>query len=132
MFSKEPTRPSHWYEHITSVTNSARELLKHRFIRSAGQTEGLQELIERRSEWEARRGDRLSKPEMYPNETVMSMANSEDEDPWIFATVRPSSSNGASTAVPEPAKEMGTVKRIASPPSVSFRGDFANLGTSPY
>jgi serine/threonine-protein kinase 24/25/MST4 len=96
----------------------ARELLKHRFIRSAGQTDGLQELIERRAEWEARRGDRLSKTELYNNETVMSMANSEDDDdPWIFATVRPSSS-GAATAVPEPTKDVGTVKRIPSPPSV--------------
>src|SRR5271169_3508416 len=70
----------------------ARELLKHRFIRSAGQTEGLQELIERREDWEARRGDRLSKPEMYQT-VVGTMMNGEDDDPWIFATVRPGSSS---------------------------------------
>jgi serine/threonine-protein kinase 24/25/MST4 len=89
--------------------------LKHRFIRSAGQTEGLQELIERREEWEARRGDRLMKPEMYDNSTVRSTLNGEDDDPWIFATVRPSSAN--STHISEP-MEIGTVKRLASPPSV--------------
>lgn len=99
----------------TFVAYIARELLKHRFIRSAGQTEGLKILIDRREEWEARRGDRLSKPEMYPNETIMSMVNGEDDDPWIFATVRPGSSG---TAAPEPAKDIGTVKRISSPPSV--------------
>jgi serine/threonine-protein kinase 24/25/MST4 len=93
--------------------------LKHRFIRSAGQTEGLQELIERREEWEARRGDRLMKPEMYDNSTVRSTLNGEDDDPWIFATVRPSSAN--STHLSEP-MEIGTVKRLASPPSVlTFR-----------
>lgn len=31
---------------------SARELLRHRFIRSAGRTEALQELIERRRSWD--------------------------------------------------------------------------------
>jgi len=92
----------------------ARELLKHRFIRSAGQTDGLRELIERREEWESRRGDRLTKPEMYNNETVHSAG--DDDDPWIFATVRPSSASSASTVSTAPI--VGTVKRIPSPPSV--------------
>ena len=100
---------------LTTLLIVARELLKHRFIRSAGQTEGLQELIERREEWEARRGDRLSKPEMY--ETVGPMANSDDDDPWIFATVRPSSASSASS-MSDGVTEIGTVKRIPSPPSV--------------
>jgi serine/threonine-protein kinase 24/25/MST4 len=94
----------------------ARELLKHRFIRAAGQTEGLQELIERREEWEARRGDRLSKPEMY--ETVGTIASGDEDDPWIFATIRPSSASSASS-VSDSAMEIGTVKRIPSPPSVA-------------
>jgi len=95
----------------------ARELLKHRFIRSAGQTEALQELIERREEWEARRGDRFAKPEMYNNETIRTMVNDDDDDdPWIFATVRPSS---RASSMSESVMEIGTVKRIASPPSVS-------------
>lgn len=94
----------------------ARELLKHRFIRSAGQTEALQELIERREEWEARRGDRFAKPEMYNNETIRTMVNGDDDDPWIFATVRPGSS---ASSMSESVTEIGTVKRIASPPSVS-------------
>ena len=105
----------------------ARELLKHRFIRSAGQTEGLQELIERREEWEARRGDRLSKPEMYQTMGTMMMNNgAEDDDPWIFATVRPgSSSSTASTSTSTTVstdpqhQQVGTVKRIASPPTVT-------------
>src|SRR5271168_3909073 len=94
----------------------ARELLKHRFIRSAGQTEALQELIERREEWEARRGDRLSKPEMYQT-MVGTMMNGEDDDPWIFATVRPGSSSSAASSASTP--QVGTVKRLTSPPTVS-------------
>jgi serine/threonine-protein kinase 24/25/MST4 len=93
----------------------ARELLKHRFIRSAGHTDGLQELIERREDWEARRGDRLTKTEMYKDETVRTIINGDDDDPWIFATVRPSSAN---SALSEGGKHISTVKRIASPPSV--------------
>jgi hypothetical protein len=95
----------------------ARELLKHRFIRSAGQKEALQELIERREDWEARRGDRFAKPEMYNNETIRTIVDGDDDDPWIFATVRPSSSSASS--ISESVTEIGTVKRIASPPSVS-------------
>lgn len=55
------------------------------------------------------------KPEMYDNSTVRSTLNGEDDDPWIFATVRPSSAN--STHLSE-RMEIGTVKRLASPPSV--------------
>jgi serine/threonine-protein kinase 24/25/MST4 len=35
---------------------SARELLRHKFIKSAGKTEALQELVQRRQEWDASRG----------------------------------------------------------------------------
>jgi serine/threonine-protein kinase 24/25/MST4 len=35
---------------------TAKELLKHKFIRSAGKTEALQELIQRKQEWDASRG----------------------------------------------------------------------------
>jgi serine/threonine-protein kinase 24/25/MST4 len=100
------------------LTNTAQQLLKHRFIRGAGQTEGLQELIERREEWEARRGDRLMKPEMYDNNTVRSTMTGEDDDPWIFATVRPSSAN--SSMHMSDTDQIGTVKRLPSPPSVHY------------
>jgi hypothetical protein len=93
--------------------------LKHRFIRNAGPTEGLQELIERREEWEARRGDRLSKTEMY--ETIRTVVGNEDDDPWIFATIRPGSASSATTVSDgerAPEKAPATVKRIPSPLSV--------------
>lgn len=35
---------------------TAKELLRHKFIRNAGKTEALQELIQRRQEWDGRQG----------------------------------------------------------------------------
>lgn len=43
---------------------SAKELLKHRFIKSAGKVEALQELIERRQEWDGGRV-RPTHPKLY-------------------------------------------------------------------
>lgn len=43
---------------------SAKELLKHRFIRSAGKVEALQELIERKQEWDSGKA-RLAHPRFY-------------------------------------------------------------------
>lgn len=43
---------------------SAKELLKHKFIRSAGKVEALQELIERKQEWDGGRS-RPSHPRLY-------------------------------------------------------------------
>lgn len=36
---------------------TAKELLKHKFIRSAGKTEALQELIQRKQDWDAGKGN---------------------------------------------------------------------------
>lgn len=44
---------------------SAKDLLRHRFIRNAGRVEALQELIERRREWDSGRGDRPAHPKYY-------------------------------------------------------------------
>ena len=47
---------------------SARELLRHKFIRNAGRTEALQELIQRRQEWDASHG--VSRDVKYYAETL--------------------------------------------------------------
>jgi serine/threonine-protein kinase 24/25/MST4 len=65
---------------------SARDLLKHRFIRSAGKVEALQELVERKQEWDGGRS-RPSHPRFY-EETLTSMAPKEDPDEWVFDTVK--------------------------------------------
>jgi serine/threonine-protein kinase 24/25/MST4 len=83
---------------------SAKDLLKHKFIRNAGRVEALQELIERKQEWEAGRGDRSDRRKLY-EETMcaasipllegMIMAKSlrktlsyEPEETWDFDTIK--------------------------------------------
>ncbi|KIW29245.1 uncharacterized protein PV07_05070 [Cladophialophora immunda] len=65
---------------------SARELLSHRFIRSAGKIEGLQELIVRKQDWEASKGgDRNLK---YYAETLKNLSQGRNDDDWVFETVK--------------------------------------------
>ena len=65
---------------------SAKELLSHRFIRSAGKVEGLQELILRKQDWEASKGaDRNLK---YYAETLRNLSQSKNEDDWVFETIK--------------------------------------------
>lgn len=67
---------------------SAKESLRHKFIRGAGRTEALQELILRRQEWEAglEKKDTLK----YYAETLRSIKVpvEEDDDDWVFDTVK--------------------------------------------
>ncbi|CAK7565583.1 MAG: hypothetical protein SEPTF4163_003502 [Sporothrix epigloea] len=65
---------------------SAKELLKHRFIRSAGKVESLQELVERRRMFDADQ-QRIAHP-VYYQETLRSLAPKDDLDDWVFDTVR--------------------------------------------
>lgn len=67
---------------------SAKELLKHKFIRNAGKTEALQELIQRKQEWDGGRG--LTKDLKYYAETLTTMTKppADDEDDWVFDTVK--------------------------------------------
>ncbi|EDN02486.1 serine/threonine-protein kinase [Histoplasma capsulatum] len=66
---------------------TAKELLRHKFIRNAGKTEALQELIQRRQEWEASRG--LSDNIKYYEESMATIDHKEDEDGWVFDTLKP-------------------------------------------
>lgn len=70
---------------------SAKELLKHRFIRSAGKVEALQELIQRRQMWDAKQ-ERKSHPVFY-QETLQTITPKDEADEWVFDTVK--------SAVPE-------------------------------
>lgn len=69
---------------------TAKELLQHRFVRSAGSVEGLQELIQRRQMWDGSKG-RPSHPKYY-EETMGTITVVEDDpqDGWIFDTVKAS------------------------------------------
>ncbi|RDL36459.1 Protein kinase-like (PK-like) [Venustampulla echinocandica] len=65
---------------------SAKDLLRHKFIRSAGKVEALQELIERKQEWDGGR-TRPSHPRLY-EETLNTMTPKVEPDEWVFDTVK--------------------------------------------
>ncbi|KAL7625051.1 hypothetical protein AAE478_004265 [Parahypoxylon ruwenzoriense] len=65
---------------------SARELLKHRFIRSSGKVEALQELIERRRNHDATKSKKKSRP--FYQETLQDLSPMDEQEEWIFGTVR--------------------------------------------
>ncbi|KHO01534.1 Serine/threonine-protein kinase domain protein [Metarhizium album ARSEF 1941] len=65
---------------------SARDLLKHRFIRCAGKVEALQELIARRQMWEANQ-NRQRHP-IYYQETLQTISPKDEDQEWVFDTVK--------------------------------------------
>lgn len=93
--------------------SSAKDLLEHRFIRSAGKVEGLQELIVRKQDWEASKGgDRHLK---YYAETLRSLSANQNDDDWVFETIK---------AVPTIAAVQTQKRRkVDRRSSVDVRGD---------
>ncbi|KAJ5466612.1 Serine/threonine-protein kinase svkA [Penicillium diatomitis] len=68
---------------------TAKELLRHKFIRNAGKTEALQELIQRKQEWDAGRG--VGKDVKYYAESLNTLTrapSTEDDEDWVFDTVK--------------------------------------------
>ncbi|KAJ6070882.1 hypothetical protein N7467_012201 [Penicillium canescens] len=67
---------------------SAKELLRHKFIRNAGKPEALQELIHRKQDWDGGRG--VSKDVKYYAESLNTMTRPEEDDDedWVFDTVK--------------------------------------------
>ncbi|KAK3377992.1 kinase-like domain-containing protein [Podospora didyma] len=65
---------------------TARELLKHRFVRSAGKVEALQELIQRKQIADAK-ATRVKLPVFY-QETLHNISPKDDSDEWVFDTVK--------------------------------------------
>lgn len=64
---------------------TARELLKHKFVRMAKKTSYLTELIERHERWRAEGGERIQEDMA---DTGPDLINSDPEDLWDFGTVR--------------------------------------------
>lgn len=73
---------------------SAKELLKHPFVRRAKKTTYLTELIERHERWQATHGNRSSEDDEEENEYPGQQQSSENEDLWDFGTVRPFGGRG--------------------------------------
>ena len=75
---------------------SAKDLLKHPFVRRAKKTTYLTELIERYERWQALHSDGSRDSEDEDDDSEDSqMHASEDEDLWDFGTVRPAGGRGA-------------------------------------
>ena len=90
---------------------SAKELLKHPFVRRAKKTTYLTELIERHERWQATQ--RKGKPEESDDEdrVELSPQSAHEEDLWDFGTVRP---NGGRTAGLQPMNNTGANSRLPS------------------
>jgi serine/threonine-protein kinase 24/25/MST4 len=70
---------------------TAKALLKHSFIRRAGKTEALQELVQRAKAFENGGGSR-ERDVRYYEETLRDVNLEDVEDEWVFSTIRPSAS----------------------------------------
>jgi serine/threonine-protein kinase 24/25/MST4 len=66
---------------------TAKELLRHRFVRAAGKVEQLRELIARHQRYESRE-DKNSHPRYY-EETLKDLSPRVEREEWLFDTVKP-------------------------------------------
>ena len=73
---------------------SAKELLRHPFIRKAKKTTYLTELIERHERWQATHGNRSAEDENEYEREPPPQRMPEEEDLWDFGTVRPAGGRG--------------------------------------
>lgn len=74
---------------------SAKELLKHPFVRKAKKTTYLTELIERHERWQATHGSRsLEEEDDHHQKESPTRPTPEEEDLWDFGTVRPAGGRG--------------------------------------
>ena len=74
---------------------TAKELLKHPFVRRAKKTTYLTELIERHERWQAVHGDQDSDDESDDSSQDSQHSKTDDEDLWDFGTVRPAGGRSA-------------------------------------
>ncbi|KAL6304006.1 Pkinase-domain-containing protein [Sparassis latifolia] len=82
---------------------TARELLRHKFVRMAKKTSYLTELIERHERWKAEGGERVEEEERSHVEDLS--AGHDPEDLWDFGTVRHAATIGR--AQPNPVQVSG-------------------------
>lgn len=85
---------------------TAKELLRHRFIRSAGKVESLHDLIARRKRYDQRE-ERSSHPKYY-EETLRDLSPGLEREEWVFDTIKPT------TIAPPKRRKMSRIPSDAS------------------
>jgi serine/threonine-protein kinase 24/25/MST4 len=110
---------------------SARELLRHPWVRKAKRTAYLTELIERLERWQATHHEDGSQDEDDKNEDT-SARNSDEEDLWDFGTVRPvgGRARGNNGAL-KPMNESGMNSRSSRIQSSQSRRSVSNKENAP-
>ena len=68
---------------------SAKILLKHAFVRRAGRTDVLQDLVQKARCYE-QSGHVRERDTRYYEETLREMSSADEEDDWVFDTIKPS------------------------------------------
>ena len=103
---------------------SAKELLKHPFVRRAKKTTYLTELIERYERWQAVHGNRSSEDDDdYGKDD--GRRDPEDEDLWDFGTVRPAGGRGAGLRAMNDSATNARSSELARPPENTAKLDMA-------
>lgn len=89
---------------------SAKDMLRHRFIRYAGKVEALQELIERRRAYDAGKANRRNRA-MY-QETMRNISPKDDQDEWLFDTVKSVAPRKATVKTRKPSSIFSTEEAL--------------------
>jgi serine/threonine-protein kinase 24/25/MST4 len=102
---------------------SAKELLKHPFVKKAKKTTYLTELIERNERYMATRGSHSSDDDDDEDvdEYAQQPQGNENEDLWDFGTVRPVGGRGAGL---RPMNDSATNARASAEPAVKNKVDW--------
>ena len=104
---------------------SARDLLKHPWVRRAKRTAYLTELIERHERWQATHRDGRDRDDD-EREDLSGGDSEEDEDLWDFGTVRPAGRRANGTAGLRAMNQSGTNSRSSHAPSSPNKRSVSN------
>lgn len=107
---------------------SARDLLRHPWVRKAKKTAYLTELIERHERWQATHREEKEDDDDEGREDSPSHATEEEQDLWDFGTVRPIGGRRANggTAGLRAMNESGMNARSSQPPSSPTKRSVSN------